>query len=408
MKILLGVTGGIAAYKSLELTRLFIKAGHEVQVVMTAGAKEFIQPLSFQALSGKPVRDSLFDANQEAGMGHIELARWADVIVVAPASAETLAKFRMGRADDLLTTLIVATDKPILVAPAMNQLMWKNAATQENVALLKQRGWQVLQPGAGEQACGEVGEGRLPEPTEIFDATAALYQQQQDQLSNLAVLRPLWQDKSILITAGPTYEDIDPVRFIGNRSSGKMGVAIAEVAALAGAKVTLICGPIQLSTSDNIQRIDVRSAEQMQHAVAQHYAEQDVFVSAAAVADYRVQQQADQKLKKQDGVDELTLQLVKNPDILAWVAKQADKPYTVGFAAETENVIAYAKEKRQRKQVDMICANQVGQSLGFDRDDNALTLITATEEKPLALSSKRAQAMQLLSYIAQQHFSANS
>lgn len=400
MKVLLGVTGGIAAYKALELTRLFIKAGHEVQVVMTAGAKEFIQPLSFQALSGNPVRDSLFDANQEAGMGHIELARWADVIVVAPASAETVAKFRMGRADDLLTTLIVATDRPILVAPAMNRLMWQNAATQENIGILKQRGWTILQPGSGEQACGEVGEGRLPEPAEIFTAAEALKQQHDKLEKHLAELKVFWQGRKLLITAGPTFEDIDPVRFIGNRSSGKMGFAIAEMATQAGAKVTLIAGPVSLSCSDSIARINVRSAQQMFEQVQQHYQQTEVFISAAAVADFRVAKPAEQKIKKQTESDEMSLTLVKNPDIIAWVAQQNDKPFSVGFAAETENVMDYAKAKLQRKNLDMICANQVGQGLGFETDQNTLTLITAQNQQALATSSKSDQAMQLLSFIA--------
>ena len=402
MKVLLGVTGGIAAYKSLELTRLFIKAGHEVQVVMTSGAKEFIQPLSFQALSGNPVRDSLFDANQEAGMGHIELARWADVIVVAPASAETLAKFRMGRADDLLTTVMVATDKPILVAPAMNRLMWLNAATQENVAVLKQRGWTLLQPDSGEQACGEVGQGRMPEPVEIYAATIELYKSQIEHAILVSELKDFWQGKSLLITAGPTFEDIDPVRFLGNRSSGKMGFAIAEMAALAGANVTLIAGPVQLAESDNIERLNVRSAEQMFSAVKQHYSQHEIFISAAAVADFCVVMPAQQKIKKQAHTENLTLELVKNPDIIAWVAQQLDKPFTVGFAAETENVMEYAQAKLQRKNLDMICANQVGNELGFDQQDNALTLITANQQVSLKRSSKQQQAVQLLKMIAQQ------
>lgn len=401
MNILIGVTGGIAAYKSLELTRLFIKAGHEVQVVMTAGAKEFIQPLSFQALSGNPVRDSLFDASQEAGMGHIELARWADVIVVAPASAETLAKFRMGRADDLLTTLILATEKPLLVAPAMNRLMWANEATQENIAVLKQRGWQVLQPGAGEQACGEVGEGRMPEPQEIFEAAISIAQSQAQFAERLAQLKNSWQGKTLLITAGPTFEDIDPVRFIGNRSSGKMGFALAEVAAQTGAKVTLIAGPVALKCSDNIERINVRSAEQMFEQVQNHYAKQDCFISAAAVADYRVENIAQQKMKKQQGVDDLTLKLVKNPDIVAWVAAQTNKPFTVGFAAETQNVISYALDKLARKNLDMICANQVGENLGFEQDVNALTLITAENQTVLDTASKTEQALAILEFIAE-------
>ena len=402
MKVLLGVTGGIAAYKALELTRLFIKAGHEVQVVMTAGAKEFIQPLSFQALSGKPVRDSLFDANQEAGMGHIELARWADVIVVAPASAETLAKFRMGRADDLLTTLIVATDKPILVAPAMNRLMWQNAATQENISILKQRGWTILQPGSGEQACGEIGEGRLPEPVEIFNAALELEQQQEKIQQQLSDLKAFWQQRKLLITAGPTFEDIDPVRFIGNRSSGKMGFAIAEMAAQAGAKVTLIAGPVSLSCSDSIARINVRSAQQMFEQVQQHYQKNGVFISAAAVADFRVAKPAEQKIKKQVDRDAMSLALVKNPDIIAWVAQQNDKPFTVGFAAETDQVLDYAKGKLKRKNLDMICANQVGSGLGFETDQNSLTLITSQNQQTLKTSAKSDQAIQLLRFIAQQ------
>ncbi|MEA1989026.1 MAG: bifunctional phosphopantothenoylcysteine decarboxylase/phosphopantothenate--cysteine ligase CoaBC [Pseudomonadota bacterium] len=401
MKVLLGVTGGIAAYKSLELTRLFIKAGHEVQVVMTSGAKEFIQPLSFQALSGNPVRDSLFDANQEAGMGHIELARWADVIVIAPASAETLAKFRMGRADDLLTTLILATDKPLVLAPAMNRLMWSNEATQENVAVLKQRGWILLQPGSGEQACGEVGEGRMPEPIEIFEAVEEVEKQQQQSYQAWLNLKQFWQGKSLLITAGPTYENIDPVRFIGNRSSGKMGFSIAEVAAKAGANVTLIAGPVQLSVSDQVKRINVRSAEQMFTEVKEYYSAVDCFISAAAVADFRVADVADQKIKKQSDTDEMMLKLVKNPDIVAWVAQQEDKPYVVGFAAETQNVIEYAKDKLRRKNLDMICANQVSATLGFEQNENSLTLITTEDEIVQPLSSKTQQAILLLQYLAE-------
>ena len=400
MKILIGVTGGIAAYKALELTRLFIKAGHEVQVVMTSGAKEFIQPLSFQALSGHPVRDSLFDANQEMAMGHIELARWADQIVIAPASAETLAKLRMGRADDLLTTLVLATDKPIMLAPAMNRLMWNNAATQENVSVLKQRGFEVLQPASGEQACGEVGEGRMPEPQVIFDAVQDFQNQQIKNQQAWSELDRFWKGKNLLITAGPTFEAIDPVRFIGNRSSGKMGFAIAEAAAKAGANVTLIAGPVNLNTPANVKRMDVRAAQQMFAAVQHHYAEADVFISAAAVADFKVVAPSEHKLKKQMGQDEMVLTLTKNPDIVTWVAQQDDKPFVVGFAAETQNVLEYAKEKLQRKNLDMICANQVGENMGFEQDLNALTLITSTHQKALPSSTKTEQAKQLLAFIA--------
>lgn len=400
MKVLLGVTGGIAAYKSLELTRLYIKAGYEVQVVMTSGAKEFIQPLSFQALSGNPVRDSLFDANQEAGMGHIELARWADIIVIAPASAETLARLCHGRADDLLSTLVLASDRPILVAPAMNRLMWANAATQENIELLKARGLQIMSPGSGEQACGEVGEGRLPEPEQIFNASQEVLAKVSANENRQQELNNYWQGRKLLITAGPTHEAIDPVRFIGNRSSGKMGFAIAEAAAKAGAKVTLISGPVGLKSSPDIKRIDVRSAEQMFAAVQDNYQQQDCFIGAAAVADYRVKEAANEKMKKQDGVDELTLELVKNPDIIQWVAAQADKPFVVGFAAETNNLIGYAKDKLARKKLDMICANLVGESLGFEAQHNQLTFITNTKVEENPLSDKKDQALALLAFIA--------
>lgn len=403
MKILLGVTGGIAAYKSLELTRLFVKAGHQVQVVMTSGAQEFIQPLSFQALSGNPVRDSLFDANQEAGMGHIELARWADQILIAPASAETLAKLRMGRADDLLTTLCLATNRPIMLAPAMNRLMWANEATQENVAVLKQRGLTVLQPASGEQACGEVGEGRMPEPQAIFEAVEAFQKQWKQTEREHAELKAFWKGKSLLITAGPTYEDIDPVRFIGNRSSGKMGFAIAQTAAEADAKVILVAGPVNLPTPKNVERIDVRSARQMFDAVQKQYAMADCFIGAAAVADFRPEHLQDQKIKKQTDSERMTIELVKNPDIIAWVAQQDNKPFVVGFAAETENVLDYARSKLKSKRLDMICANQVGENQGFERDDNSLTIITDQDQQTLPISSKFQQAFSLLKAISKKY-----
>lgn len=397
MKILLAVTGGIAAYKSLELCRQFIKSGHQVQVVMTEGAKQFIQPLSFQALSGNPVRDSLFDNEQEAGMGHIELARWPDWIIVAPATANTLAKVRMGLADNLLTTLILATDKPVLMAPAMNRLMWQNSATQENIAVLKDRGYHLLQPASGEQACGEVGAGRMPEAVEIFQHW------QQLALENTSHDNAFWQGKKLLITAGPTYEDLDPVRFLGNRSSGKMGFAIAEQAARLGAEVTLIAGPVNLVTPQGVKREDVRSAQQMFEAVQKHYQQAEAFISAAAVADFRIANASEQKIKKQAEQDGLTLNLVKNPDIIAWVAAQKDKPFVVGFAAETQNVLEYAQAKLQKKNLDMICANQVGENLGFESDQNQLTLMTAVQQKALASSSKDEQAQQLLAFIAENY-----
>lgn len=400
MKVVLGVCGGIAAYKSLELVRLFVKEGHTVQVVMTEGAKQFIQPLSFQALSGHPVRDSLFDPEQEAGMGHIELARWADVIVIAPATAESLAKLRVGRADDLITTVCLATDRPILVAPAMNRLMWQNAATQENVTLLMQRGFELLSPGVGEQACGEVGEGRMPEPLEIFEAAKALVANTEKNHQAWLDLAPKMANKRILISAGPTHEPIDPVRFIGNRSSGKMGYALAEVAAKLGAQVTLISGPVALPTPLNTEKISVKTALEMFEAVKTQYASQDVFISAAAVADFRVQNVASQKLKKTADTEDMSLQLVKNPDIVAWVAQQKDKPKVIGFAAETEQVLTYAKNKRAQKNLDMICANQVGDGQGFETEYNQLTLITANQQKAIPQSSKRSQAFAVFQFMA--------
>lgn len=399
MNILIGVTGGIAAYKSLELVRLCRKAGHEVQVVMTEGAKQFIQPLSFQALSGRPVRDQLFDTDQEAGMGHIDLARWADRIVIAPCTAETLAKLRMGRADDLLTTLCLATDRPIMLAPAMNQQMWANQATQENVSVLQLRGMDVMTPAVGSQACGEQGAGRMPEAIDIYNRIAELAEQTDQNSQAWLKLHDFWQGKRVLITAGPTYEAIDPVRFIGNRSSGKMGFALAEVAHQLGAEVTLITGPVALFASEAIHRINVKSAQQMFDAVQTHYAAQDVFISAAAVADFRPVQPAEHKLKKSTETDEMTIKLVKNPDIVAWVAQQTDKPLVVGFAAETQKLITAAKHKLQAKNLDLICANLVGDGMGFDQMDNALTLISATQQHSLSPSSKLSQARQVYAMI---------
>lgn len=400
MKILLGVTGGVAAYKSLELVRLFVKNNHQVQVVMTSGAKEFIQPLSFQALSGNPVRDSLFEVSQEAGMGHIELARWPDLIVIAPATAETLAKLRIGRADNLLMTLCLATDKPIVVVPAMNHLMWNNRATQDNVKLLKQRGFEVLSPDSGEQACGEVGVGRMPEPQSIFDFVCDLNQKDSKVVQGLSRLNDFWQGKKLLITLGPTHEYIDPIRFIGNRSSGKMGFAIAEEAARAGANVSVIAGPVGLDTPNKVGRVDVVTAQEMFAEVKKQYTQCDVFISVAAVADFKIASQSTQKLKKQANENEMKLDLVKTPDIVAWVASQKNKPFVVGFAAETQNVIAYAKDKLQQKNLDMICANKVGFQQGFEQDKNSLILITKRDKKVLSLSSKHHQAEGLLEFIS--------
>ena len=386
-RILLGVSGGIAAYKAAELVRLLVKAGAEVQVVMTAAAQHFVGAATFQALSGRPVRSDLWDASAEAAMGHIELARWASQIVIAPASADLLARLAHGHADDLLSTLCLASAAPLSIAPAMNQQMWAHPATQANLALLRQRGVQVLGPASGEQACGDVGEGRLLEPAEIVAAVLAP--------PASAVL----QDRRVLISAGPTLEDIDPVRFVGNRSSGKMGFAIAQVAQAMGAQVTLVAGPVSLSTPPGVRRIDVRSALQMRDAVLQQLADQDVFIAAAAVADYRPREVAVQKIKK--CADTLDLHLVRNPDIVAEVAARQDRPLVVGFAAETNDVEAHACDKLARKNLDMIAANDVSiAGQGFESERNALNVYWRGGELRIAAASKSDVARQLLMCIA--------
>ncbi len=359
-RILLGVTGGIAAYKSADLTRRLRDAGAEVRVVMTRAATEFITPLTMQALSGNPVHLHLLDPQAEAAMGHIELARWADGVLVAPASANFMAKLAHGLAGDLLSTLCLACDAPLALAPAMNRLMWANPATQHNRQLLEQRGVQLFGPAVGEQACGEVGEGRMVEPQQLVEMTAGLFA--TGSLSGLKVV----------VNAGPTREAIDPVRFISNRSSGKMGYAIAAAAAEAGATVTLVSGPVALPAPPRVARIDVESAAQMYEAVLANMPGCDIFIGAAAVADYRPQQPAQHKIKKTQA--ELSLALERTPDILASVAALPNAPFTVGFAAETEDLESHARAKLVAKALDMVAANQVGQGMGFDSDENALTL----------------------------------
>ncbi len=359
-RILLGVTGGIAAYKSADLTRRLRDAGAEVRVVMTRAATEFITPLTLQALSGNPVHLHLLDPQAEAAMGHIELARWADAVLVAPASANFMAKLAHGLADDLLSTLCLACDAPLALAPAMNRLMWANPATQGNRQLLERRGVRLFGPAAGEQACGEVGEGRMVEPQHLVEMTAGLFA--TGSLSGLKVV----------VSAGPTREAIDPVRFISNRSSGKMGYAIAAAAAEAGAIVTLISGPVALPVPPRVARIDVESAGQMYEAVLANMSDCDIFIGAAAVADYRPQQLAQHKIKKTQA--EVSLALERTPDILASVTALLNAPFTVGFAAETENLESHARAKLAAKRLDMVAANWVGQSMGFDSDENALTL----------------------------------
>jgi phosphopantothenoylcysteine decarboxylase/phosphopantothenate--cysteine ligase len=363
-RVLLGVSGGIAAYKACELVRRLREAGAEVQVVMTAGAAQFVTPLSFQALSGRPVRSGLWDEAAEAAMGHIELARWADLVVVAPASANTLARLAHGLADDLLSTLCLATRAPLFVAPAMNQQMWAHPATVANLATLRARGVEVLGPDSGGQACGEFGAGRLLEPPEIVARLVAA-----------RAAGPL-SGRHVLVSAGPTHEDIDPVRFIGNRSSGRMGFAVAAAAAALDARVTLVAGPVALATPPRVTRVDVRSAREMHAAVLARAADCDVYVGAAAVADFRPVAAATAKIKKRAGAAPPSLSLETTEDILAAVAALPRRPLVVGFAAETGDVEAYAREKLERKRLDLIAANRVGEpGTGFDADDNALLLL---------------------------------
>jgi phosphopantothenoylcysteine decarboxylase/phosphopantothenate--cysteine ligase len=391
-RVILGVTGGIAAYKSADLVRRLVERGALVQVVMTAGAREFITPTTFQALSGRPVRDSLWDAAAEAAMGHIELARWADLVLIAPATADFLARLAGGHADDLLSTLCLATTAPLVAAPAMNQQMWANAATQANVATLAARGVRLLGPASGEQACGEHGPGRMLEPTELADLVEALLPAGQGLLAG----------RRVLITAGPTRESIDPVRFVSNRSSGKMGYAVAQAMRAAGAEVVLVSGPVALAPPPGVRRISVESAAQMQEAVLREVPGCDVFVATAAVADYRPTTVAGRKIKKR--TEQLTLELTRTTDILATVAARADRPYVVGFAAETDAVEQHAREKLLRKNLDMIAANEVGASKAFDSEDNALLVLwRGGGRAELARAPKYELAAALVALIATQY-----
>ncbi len=371
-RVLLGISAGIAAYKSALITRLLKQAGCEVRVVMTDGAQAFITPMTLQALSGEPVRTSLLDADAEAGMGHIELARWADVVLIAPATADLIARLVHGLADDLLTTLCLASDAPKLIAPAMNQAMWRNPATQRNIAMLNGDGWQLIGPEAGDQACGDTGPGRMSEPDDIV---AALF-------SRLAPPAGAATGKHVVITAGPTREALDPVRYLTNHSSGKMGYALATAALEQGARVTLISGPVALSTPFGAERIAVETAADMHQKAMRLAPTADVFIGCAAVSDYRAAETAEHKLKKTDNSDSLTLTLIKNPDIIAEVAAldaTQRPPVVVGFAAETRDVRHYAESKLKRKALDMIVANDVSAvGLGFGSDDNAAWLLWRT------------------------------
>ena len=363
-RILLGVSGGIAAYKSATLVRRLIDEGAEVRVVMTGGAQAFITPMTFQALSGNPVHTELLDPAAEAAMGHIELARWASLILIAPASANTIARLAHGLADDLLSTLCLASEAPQVIAPAMNRIMWSHAATQQNIDTLHARGVRTLGPGVGSQACGETGAGRMLEPEEIVEHLSGL--------NNAALIAKKLAGKKILITAGPTREPIDPVRFLSNRSSGKMGYAIATAASELGADVTLISGPVHLDTPHGVNRIDVITAEQMLDSTLDQANSHDIFISVAAVADYRVEKVSEQKIKKSS--DDVELKLTRNPDILKSVAALKNKPFCVGFAAETEKVEEHARGKLKKKRLDMIAANHVAQAGNpvFGSDVNAL------------------------------------
>ena len=388
-RILLGVSGGIAAYKAAELLRRLQDAGAQVRVVMTDAARHFVGTATFQALSAHPVRSSLWDEAAEAAMGHIELARWATRVLVAPATANTLRRLAQGQANDLLSTLCLASEAPLIVAPAMNRVMWAHPATQANLATLVARGVQVVGPGSGGQACGEVGEGRLSEPDEIVAAVIA------------SLRPPRLAGRRLLVSAGPTFEDIDPVRFLGNRSSGKMGFAVADAARRMGADVTLVAGPVSLPTPPGVTRVNVRRAAQMREAVLSALPGQDAYIGAAAVADYAPAETLPQKLKKSG--ESLTLTLVRTPDILADVAAHPARPrLVVGFAAETSDLETYARDKLHRKGLDLIAANDVSRpGQGFEGEDNALSVFWRDGRRDLALGPKTRIATDLLLIIAE-------
>lgn len=390
--ILLILSGGIAAYKMPEYVRRIKEHGANVKVVMTSGAKAFITPLTMQAVSGEPVAEHLLDPTAEAAMGHIEFAKWADLVVVAPASADILAQMAAGLASNLASTLLLATPAPVVVCPAMNQQMWANAATQHNIKILKQRGILAWGPAVGEQACGDVGAGRMIEPADIVQNTVEFFEPAAQPLAG----------KTVSITAGPTREALDPVRYISNHSSGKMGYAIAQAALNLGAEVNLISGPVSLSCDPKINRLDVTSAEQMHQAALEQAQKSDVFIACAAVADYKPATLAEQKIKK--SADDMTIKMVKNPDIVADVAAlTANRPFVVGFAAETQDVEHYAKGKMQKKNLNMICANDVSiKGQGFNSDQNALKVYWQDGSKDLPLNDKLTLAEELMTLIHRQ------
>lgn len=410
-RIVVGISGGIAAYKTIELIRLLRKQNAEVRVVLTPVASHFVTPLTLQAISGNPVADSLLDPQAELAMGHIELAKWADIIVIAPASADLLARLNVGMANDLLTTICLATSASILLAPAMNQQMYAQSIVQQNLQGLQARGYNIIGPNSGEQACGDIGKGRMSEPVEIYAEIEKLLSTEKTENNtvtqcvlpnNSKIDRTFIQNCHIVITAGPTREAIDPVRYISNHSSGKMGFAIAEAFARLGAKVTLLSGPVNLATPANVERINVTSALEMWQAAMGLAKQCTIFIGCAAVADYRVEQVATQKIKKSE--EHIQLHLVKNPDIIADIAQLAERPFVVGFAAETQAVAEYAQDKLRRKKLDMICANDVSSSQqGFNSDQNALHIFWQEGAIKLPLMDKGLLANQLVEIIIQRY-----
>ncbi len=392
-RILVGITGGIAAYKTIELIRLLSKAGADIQVVLTEGGKAFVTEMTLQAVSGHPVRSSLLDPEAEQGMGHIELAKWADLIMIAPASADFMARYAQGMANDLLTTLCLATEAPVALAPAMNQAMWKHPATQANLATLQSRGVAIIGPASGAQACGDVGAGRMEEPADLFAAIEQLVTPVQQSLAG----------QHWVITAGPTMEAIDPVRYISNHSSGKMGYALAKAAQARGATVTLVSGPTQIAPPANVKLVAIKSAQEMLYACRAATAKgADVFIGAAAVADFRMKDVAEQKMKKTGDSNEMTLTLVKNPDIIATLSSEQAAQYMVGFAAETQNVLEYARKKLESKGLDLVIANDVSRSdIGFNQDQNEVTVLSKDQQWSPGKSTKSALADELVELIFQ-------
>jgi phosphopantothenoylcysteine decarboxylase/phosphopantothenate--cysteine ligase len=395
MNIVLGITGGIAAYKAPDLVRRLRERGGDVQIVMTASAEEFVTSTALQAVSGRPIRSNLWDKEAEAAMSHIELARWADIVLIAPATAEIMARIVSGGAPDLLTTICLATEAPIALAPAMNRVMWSNPATQANRRVLESRGTHILGPAVGSQACGETGAGRMLDPDTIAAAVFDIGTIQGEGLLD---------NRKVVITAGPTREAIDPVRYITNRSSGKMGYAIARAAAAQGADVVLISGPVDLPDPPGVEVRNVTTAQEMHDATHDCVKEADIFVAAAAVADYRPKDLKEQKIKKND--ESMTLDLVRCPDILASVAALDAGPFTVGFAAETEKVDEYARSKLENKALDMIIANRVGNDCGFDRDDNAVNVLWSEGEKRYPQAQKSKLARDLVELMAERYYAA--